>query len=86
MSYDDDDETLIQDADIEAAEMNETGNRLAALERRGICAHTSWVGYSRTIFYPGQKGLRPGQVRCSFCNVVFDSDEDIMEASDEALS
>jgi hypothetical protein len=77
---------MIRDADIEMAEMHEVGNRIAALERQGVCVHTSWFGYHRPIYYPEQEGLRPGQVRCAHCKTIFDSEDDLLEAYGEALS
>lgn len=76
------------DADVLQAEMNRRGNHLAALEKRGICTHSSAAGYRNPPIYPEQKGLKPGQLRCTKgtngCKRVFDSDED-WHAEMEAL-
>lgn len=77
-----DPEALIQDADIEMLELDETARHIQALERRGICTHGRAVGLSESgrIFYPEQVGLKPGQVRCiTGCGQVFESDEDWQE-------
>ena len=70
-----------QDADIEQAEFEAEGRRLAALKRRGVCTHGSAVGFSGTVTYPEQEGLKVGQMRCTDgCGRVFESDEAWMEA------
>jgi hypothetical protein len=83
MFYDDDydDPGTYSDADIEQAEMEAEGRRLAALRRQGICTHGSVVGYHDPPIYPEQEGLKPGQERCTAgCGRVFDSDDDWIAA------
>ena len=39
-----DPESSIQDADIEMADLEDAGNRAAALQKRGICSHGWYQG------------------------------------------
>ncbi|MGW4639648.1 hypothetical protein ACWEN6_14025 [Sphaerisporangium sp. NPDC004334] len=74
-----------RDADLEQAEMERAGNLIAALRRKGICTHQSWLEYRRPAIYPEQKDLRPGQVACTdmeHCKQVFDSVEDLHADAD----
>lgn len=77
-----DEEAVIQDADIEMAEMISRSNYLARLERSGICVHEGVVGVSASgeIFYPEQVGLTGEQVKCWDCGRVFESSRDWSEA------
>lgn len=95
MYYDDDPgidleaiETQRRDADLEQAAMEREGNRLDALRDKGICTHSSGVGYLKTPVYPEQVGLKPGQIRCTEgtggCTFVADNDEEWC-AAQEAL-
>lgn len=72
MNYDP--EAIIQDADIEQAEFERMGARLAALKRQGVCTHGSVVGMGDDgiAHYPEARGLKPGQLRCTDCGRVFD--------------
>lgn len=81
-SYHYDEEAVIQEADIEMAEMISRGNYLARLKRKGICIHDGVVGVSASgeIFYPEQEGLTGDQVRCWDCKRVFESSRDWSEA------
>ena len=86
--YDYDPEAVIQDADIELAELYRIGARVSYLRKKGICCHTSSVGVSSTgeIFYPEQVGLRPGQQKCTdICGRVFDSAEEMYADADQYL-
>lgn len=85
MSYYDE-EAVYQDADIEQAEMERAGNAIHAARKAGRCTHQSAVGFSGTVYYPEQEGLKIGQLRCTEgCGTVFDSDEDWDDARDEAV-
>jgi hypothetical protein len=64
------------DADLIQAEMEETARRLDAHEKAGFCAHQSAVGCIPEPVYEEQRGLKPGQLRCTAgCTTVFESDE-----------
>lgn len=81
MVYAYDPEAVIQDADIEMAELAEIGARIGRLEAAGVCTHESWVGRSATgeIHYPEQIGLSGDQVRCTRkCKQVFANDDALM--------
>ncbi|SEU46760.1 hypothetical protein [Nonomuraea wenchangensis] len=75
-----------RNADLEQAQMEREGNRLAALRRRGICTHGSVVGYVGKVIYPEQEGLQPGQSRCTEgtggCKRIFNSDAEWYAAQD----
>lgn len=75
------------DADLEMAQMNARANYLASLREQGICTHSSAVGYVGKVNYPEQKGLKPGQSRCTEgtggCERVFNSDEEWFAAMEE---
>ena len=76
--FDYDPEAVIQDADIEMARMSEMAHRVATLRKRGICCHTSSLGFSGTVHYPAQETMRIGQVLCTdLCGRLFDSDEEM---------
>ena len=74
-----------QDADIEQYEMEQIGNRIAALNRAGKCTHESRIGLSATgeIFYPVQELLQPGQVACRGCDRIATDEE--LDREREAL-
>jgi hypothetical protein len=81
-----------QDADIELAEMEALGNRVAYLEANGVCTHGATLGHGDGngpleggLYYPEQAGIKPGQQRCRDCGELFESDEDWAEARAEAL-
>lgn len=74
MSFGYDPEAVYQDADIEMMELREEGNRIAALERKGICTHQARVGYRPEPIYPEQEGLKYGQERCRDCKAVLEID------------
>lgn len=82
MSYYYDEEAVIQEADIEMAQMVARGNYLARLERMGVCVHDGVVGVSLTgeIFYTEQVGLTGDQQKCWDCGQVFESIEDWVDA------
>lgn len=85
-----DDDGFFNDADIEQAEMEAIGNRIARLERRGICTHSAWVGFAINpdtgrVWYPEQEGLVGDQVRCRGCHRVFPDDEAIHRAHQEVV-
>ena len=69
------------DADLLQAQYTREANRAEAMRKRGICQHSSAVGYlpEGKQYYPEQAGLKPGQSRCTEgtngCTAVFDSDE-----------
>lgn len=71
----------MNDADIEMAELEAFGNAAAAARAAGRCTHGSGQGFNPE-FAPH---LRPGQVQCRDCSVVFDSDEEWMDAMHEAV-
>lgn len=74
------------DADIEMAQMAEVGRQMDAQRKRGVCQHSSAVGYLAKPVYPEQQGLKPGQLRCTDgCGEVFADDEDWFRAMDDAL-
>ena len=80
--YDYDPEAVIQDADLELAELHRIGRRVQRLREQGICCHSSSVGVSATgeIFYPEQVGLKAGQQRCTdICKRTFDSVEEMYD-------
>ena len=81
-SYHYDEEAVIQEADIEQAEMISRGNYLARLKRNGVCIHDGVVGVSASgeIFYPEQEGLTGDQVRCWDCKRVFEDDREWLDA------
>lgn len=74
------------DADLEMAEMDRVGDAVAAAERAGVCHHSSAVRYRSPVAYDDQIGLRPGQLRCRYCQQVFASDQDWLQAMDEVLT
>lgn len=84
--YDEELPAGFQDADFEQRELEELGNRMARLKKRGICVHGSWVGHkidpaTGKEFYPEQVGLSGAQVRCTDgCGQVFESDDAIWDA------
>ena len=85
MSYYDP-EAIYQDSDIEAAEMAEAGNAIAAAQARGVCCHMSAVGYRSVPVYTEQEGLKPGQMRCTDgCGEVFADEEDWNAAMNYAM-
>lgn len=69
-----DPEAVIQDADIEMAELVEAGARAAAARRRGLCAH----GYLRG---DGDPDHPDEQVTCLDCGKVATWDELMAERS-----
>lgn len=71
---------MYTDADIEMAELEATGNRIARLERQGVCCHTRAAGCRAA------PDLKPGELRCAGCGRVFASDEAWWDAMDEALA
>lgn len=76
-----------RDADREMAEMAAVGNAMARARARGVCQHTSIVGYLPTPVYPEQEGLAPGQSRCTEgCGATFDSDDEWFYAMEAARS
>lgn len=79
MSFGYDPEAIYQDADILQAEYEAEGNRIAALERAGICTHSHRVGLGTDgkAHYPEAEGLTGKQVRCLGCGEVFESSEAI---------
>lgn len=83
-----DEEALYQDADLEQADLEREGRHIARLAAAGICTHGAWVGVSASgeVFYPEQEGLQPGQVRCSDCKRLFDTEDDLLDARKEVLS
>ncbi|TMR90500.1 hypothetical protein [Nonomuraea basaltis] len=58
-------ETQRHDADLEMAQMAQRADYLAALRKSGICTHSSGVEYRNPAVYKAQKGLKPGQSRCT---------------------
>ena len=85
-------ETQRLDADLEMAEMVATGNAMEAARRRGICCHSSTVGYlpPGQQCHPEQAGLKKGQQACTEhtggCTAVFEGDDHWIAAIDAALS
>lgn len=76
-----------QDADIEMAELEAAGARIAQWRRSGGCAHQGAVSYRNPPVYPEQEGLEPGQLRCTDgCGMVFADDEAWSDAVAEILS
>jgi hypothetical protein len=73
MSYFYDEEAIFQDADIEQAELEAEGRRIAADRKRGICHHTSSIGgdHGREgpleggAYYPEQIGLARDHSVCT---------------------
>lgn len=81
-----DPEATIQDADILMMQYADEARALEAARRRGNCTHQSTVGYRVPAIYPEQEGLNPGESRCTDgCERVFFSDEDWVQAMEEAL-
>jgi len=79
-----DPEAIYQDADIEQAEMEREGRRLAALEKRGTCTHGRVIGIGEdgVAHYPEAVGLVHPQVKCDRCGRVFADDDDWLQAID----
>lgn len=76
-----------RDADLEQSQLQAAGDRIHAVRRSGRCAHQSSVAYRNPPVYDTQRGLRPGQSRCTDgCGRVFDSDQDWHDAMDDALA
>lgn len=77
--YDEELPAGFQDADIEQAAFEAESARYAALERKGICTHSSRVGLGSDgkAHYPEAEGLAGEQVRCLGCGQVFESSADI---------
>jgi hypothetical protein len=86
-----DPEATIQDADILMAQYAEEARQLEAQRARGICQHSSAVGYAVNpatgkVYYPEQEGLLPGQQRCTEgCGRVFADDAEYFRAVEDAL-
>lgn len=83
MGYDPEVPAGFQDADFEQREMEAEGNRLARLERAGICTHGSVVGIGAdgVAHYPEAEGLTGDQKRCTAgCGEVFEDDADWLDA------
>ncbi len=82
MSYGYDEEAIYQDADIEQAQLEEAGNRIHDLNKRGVCTHEGWVGRSKTgeSIYPEQDVLIGDEVRCTHgCGKLFASEEALLD-------
>lgn len=76
-----------READFEQAALEARANRLYAHERAGFCTHQSAVGYRPIPFYDEQKGLTPGQYRCtSGCGTTFDDELAWVDASQDPYS
>jgi hypothetical protein len=73
-----DPEAVYQDADILQAQYEAEGNRLAALQRKGICTHGHVIGKSRPNqeYYYEQLFMAVGEVTCTGCGYVFASDDE----------
>lgn len=71
----------MNDADIEMAHLEEAARHESALKRMGICAH----GWRQRYTPTHRPDLRPGQIQCLDCKVIFDSEEEANEARAEAL-
>jgi hypothetical protein len=86
--YDEELPAGFQDADFEQREMEELGNQIAALERKGICTHghTVGLGADGVAHYPEAEGLVGQQRKCSDCGEVFADDDDWNDARNEVLA
>lgn len=90
-------QTARHEVDAEMAELAAAGDALWAARRAGRCVHASTVGYLSSPVYPEQRGLRPGQLRCTDpapggaadggrgCGAVFDGDDAWYAAMDAAV-
>lgn len=87
MNYDEEVPAGFQDADLEQAEAERTGDRIAALREAGICTHGWIVGRpeSGEIFYPEQEYLTRPEVLCKDCGAVFPNEEAWDQARAEAM-
>jgi hypothetical protein len=80
--FDDDVPAGYTDADLLQAEFEAEGDRLAAIERTGVCTHSGTQGYSERC----RPDLNPGQVACLDCGVMFASEDDYLDAREEVLA
>jgi hypothetical protein len=71
----------MNDADIETAQLEETARHESALHRKGICTHGWRQGYTPTH----RPDLKPGQIQCLDCKVIFNSEEEANDARTEAM-
>lgn len=81
ISFGYDEEAVVQDADIEMAQMIARSNYLGRLADSGVCIHDGVVGASDSgeIYYPEQIGLTGSQQKCRGCGRVFESIGDWMD-------
>ena len=73
--YDEELPNGFQDADFEMRELEELGNRIARLERKGICQHGAVVGYKYPAVYYEQEHMAPGEMLCHGCGAIFQGDD-----------
>jgi hypothetical protein len=75
------------EADCQQYEMEQVGRAIRRAEKAGRCCHGSVVGYLSPPIYPEQKGLNPGECKCTAgCGQVFTSDQDWHAAMDAAIA
>jgi len=83
--YDEEVPAGFQDADFEMREMEEVGRQMTAQRKRGVCQHASAVGFTGTVNYPEQEGLRTGELRCTEgCARVFADQDAWFDAMESA--
>jgi hypothetical protein len=76
-----DPDAVIQDADMQMAELEAEAAALSLARKRGACTHGSAVGLGSDgkAHYPQAEGLTGTQMRCWDCEEVFADLEDWMD-------
>jgi hypothetical protein len=84
--YDEEMPAGFSDADLEQAEYERMGKRLAALRAAGVCAHGWTQGYTPEAA-ARHTGLQVGGIACleDGCGMVWASEDEWYEARQEAL-
>jgi hypothetical protein len=76
------------DADAEMAHWRAEANAADRARARGVCQHSSTVGYAGKVYYPEQTDLRPGMHACTEhtggCVAVWETEADMYAAQDAA--
>lgn len=75
-----------RDADMEMAEMEQTGKKITQLEALNLCWHGSSVAYRNPPVYKKQENLKPGQVACWDCDYVADTEQDFWAEQERMLN
>lgn len=73
---------MFTDADIEQAELEAEGNRIAALRARGICTHGWTQGYTAAY----RPDLAPAKVECHDCGRIFGTQAELDAERAERLA